>query len=135
MVDQKTGENGMTELKGQDLIRAIEDDYRRDDVPEFSVGDTVQVGVTIEEGDTVRVQNFTGTCIGRRGTGARETFTVRRVVAGEGVERIFPIHCPTIDHITVERRGKARRAKLNYLRERTGRSAKVKERRVTTPSE
>ncbi len=129
MADQETTEHDGPELKGQDLIRAIEDEYRRDDIPDFSVGDTVEVGVRIEEGDTTRVQNFTGTCIGRRGSGARETFTVRRLVQGEGVERIFPVHCPTIDHISVERRGKTRRAKLNYLRERKGRSAKVKEQR------
>ncbi|MFW6457217.1 MAG: 50S ribosomal protein L19 [Planctomycetota bacterium] len=129
MANEETSERDEAQLKGQDLIRAIENDYQRDDVPHFSVGDTIQVGVQIVEGDTTRVQNFTGTCIGRRGTGARETFTVRRLVQGEGVERIFPLHCPTIDHITVERHGKARRAKLNYLRERKGRSAKLKERR------
>lgn len=127
MVEQDMNEQDTPELKGQDLIRSIEDEYRRDDVPEFSVGDTLEVGVRIEEGDTTRVQNFRGICIGRSGSGARETFTVRRMVEGEGVERIFPVHCPTIDHIKVDRRGKARRAKLNYLRERTGRSAKVKE--------
>jgi large subunit ribosomal protein L19 len=98
-----------------------------DKTTDFNVGDTLEVGVRIEEGDTTRVQAFTGTCIGRKGSGVRETFTVRRLVQGEGVERIFPLHCPTIDHIKVTRRGKTRRAKLNYLRERTGRSAKVRE--------
>lgn len=132
MVDQETTEQAESQLKGQDLIRAIEEDHRREDVPEFTVGDTLEVGVRIEEGDTTRVQNFTGTCIGRRGSGASETFTVRRLVQGEGVERIFPVHCPTIDHISVQRRGKVRRAKLNYLRERKGRSAKLKERREST---
>jgi large subunit ribosomal protein L19 len=127
MADEPMNDEG-TELKGQDLIRSIENECRRDDLPSFNVGDTLEVGVRIEEGDTTRVQNFKGICIGRKGTGARETFTVRRMVQGEGVERIFPVHCPSIDHVKVERRGKTRRAKLNYLRERTGRSARVKER-------
>jgi len=115
------------ELKGQDLLRSIEDEYTRDDAPEFKVGDTLEVGVRIEEGDKTRTQNFTGICIGRKGSGGRETFTVRRIVQGEGVERVFPLHCPAIEHIKVTRRGKARRAKLNYLRKRTGRSARVQE--------
>ena len=115
-------------LKGQDLLRSIEDQHARNDLPEFEIGDTIEVGVRIEEGDKTRVQNFTGICIGRKGAGARETFTVRRIVQGEGVERIFPVCCPSIDHIAVKRHGKVRRAKLNYLRERTGRRAKLKER-------
>jgi large subunit ribosomal protein L19 len=73
------------------------------------------------------VQTFTGTCVARKGSGNRETFTVRRIVQGEGVERIFPLHCPSIESIEVVRRGRVRRAKLNYLRERTGRAARVKE--------
>ncbi len=118
---QNTGE-----LKGQDLLKSIEDEYKAGEVPDFSPGDSLEVGVRIKEGDVTRVQNFTGVCIGRKGSNLAETFTVRRLVQGEGVERVFPIHCPSIDHIKVLRRGKVRRAKLNYLRERTGRSANVK---------
>jgi large subunit ribosomal protein L19 len=116
-------------LKGQQLLQAIEDEYTREEIPEFGPGDTVEVGVRIQEGDTRRVQNFTGVCIARKGSGAKETFTVRRLVQNEGVERIFPVHCPSLDHIKVVRRGQVRRAKLHYLRGRTGRSAKVNEKR------
>ena len=116
----------VNQLKGDDLLRSIEEEHSAEELPDFSPGDTLEVGLRIKEGDVSRVQNFTGTCIGRKGSGARETFTVRRIVQGQGVERIFPVSCPTIDHIKVIRRGKVRRAKLTYLRERTGRSAKVK---------
>jgi len=115
------------QLKGQDLIRSIENQYAKAKTAEFGVGDTVEVGVTIREGDRTRVQVFSGICIGRKGSGARETFTVRRIVQNEGVERIFPLHCPSIAHIKVQRRGKARRAKLTYLRKRSDRSARVRE--------
>lgn len=128
MNTQRSNDQNTEKLKGQDLIRAIEDEYQRDDIPSFRVGDNLQVGVTIREGDTERVQTFEGICIARRGSGSGETFTVRRMVQGEGVERIFPLHCPSIDHIEVTRQGKTRRAKLNYLRDRKGRSARVKER-------
>jgi large subunit ribosomal protein L19 len=120
MADQNT-------LKGQDLLRSIEQDYQKDDIPAFSVGDTVDVGVRIQEGGKTRVQKFTGVVIARKGEGLRETFTVRRLVQNQGVERIFPVHCPSIESIKVARRGKVRRAKLHYLRERTGRSARVRE--------
>ncbi len=116
----------VNQLKGEGLLKAIQDEYSADGLPDFSPGDTLEVGLRIKEGDVSRVQNFTGTCIGRKGSGANETFTVRRIVQGQGVERIFPVSCPTIDHVKITRRGKARRAKLTYLRERTGRSAKVK---------
>ena len=94
---------------------------------EFNVGDTVDVHVRIVEGDKQRVQVFNGTVISRRGTANRECFTVRRIVAGEGVERVFPLHSPWIEAIKVKRRGKARRAKLYYLRDRVGKGTKVKE--------
>ena len=97
------------------------------DIPDFNVGDTVDVHVRIVEGDKQRIQIFTGTVISRRGTSNREAFTVRRIVAGEGVERVFPLHSPWIEEIKVRRSGKVRRAKLYYLRERSGRSARIKE--------
>jgi len=128
MAKKKTTAKQTQELKGQDLLRAIEDEYARDDMPDFRVGDMLDVGVRIQEGDKERVQVFSGICISRKGTGGRETFTVRRIVQSEGVERIFPLHCPSIVDIKVRRRGKARRAKLNYLRGRSDREARVKER-------
>ena len=112
---------------GQDLIASLEQEQMKPDVPPFNVGDTLDVGVTIREADKERVQVFTGTCIARKGGGIRETFTVRRIVQGEGVERVFPLHSPSIQSIKVVRRGRVRRAKLHYLRERKGRSARVKE--------
>ncbi len=115
------------QLKGQDLLRSIEERYMKPKVTSFRVGDVVDVGVRIREGDKERIQVFTGTCIARKGSGNRETFTVRRTVQGEGVERIFPIHSPSIESIKVRRRGRARRAKLHYLRERTGRASRVRE--------
>jgi large subunit ribosomal protein L19 len=115
------------ELKGHELFEAIEQQYMKAEVPEFNVGDTLEVGVRIVEGDRQRVQVFTGTCIARKGNGDRETFTVRRIVQGEGVERVFPLHSPNLESIKVVRRGRVRRAKLHYLRSRTGRSARVKE--------
>ena len=112
---------------GQDLIASVEQEQMKPDLPPFNVGDTLDVGVTIREADKERVQVFTGICIARKGGGIRETFTVRRIVQGEGVERVFPLHSPSIQSIQVVRRGRVRRAKLHYLRERKGRSARVKE--------
>ncbi len=97
-------------------------------VPDFKVGDTVDVHVRIVEGDKQRIQIFTGTVIARKGTSNREAFTVRRIVASEGVERVFPLHSPWIEDIKVRRHGKVRRAKLYYLRGRVGKATKVKER-------
>jgi large subunit ribosomal protein L19 len=114
-------------LKGQDLLRSIEQEYMRSDIPPFRIGDTLDVGITIREGDRERVQTFTGVCIARKGGGNRETITVRRIVHGEGVERVFPLHSPNINSIKVVRRGRTRRAKLHYLRERTGRATRVPE--------
>ena len=102
----------------------------RDDVPGFSPGDTVRVHVKVTEGSRTRVQVFEGDVIARRGSGPRETFTVRKIsFNGVGVERIFPVHAPVIDKIEVLRRGKVRRAKLYYLRDRVGKKAKIKEKR------
>jgi large subunit ribosomal protein L19 len=101
------------------------------ELPKFDIGDTVDVAVKIIEGDKERVQVFTGTVIGRRGAGIHETFTVRRIVAGEGVERIFPVHSPRITYVKVIRKAKTRRAKLYYLRERTGKATQLREQRMT----
>ena len=96
-------------------------------IPPFEIGDTVDVHVRIQEGDKTRVQIFSGTVIGRKGSSIRESFTVRRIVAGEGVERVFPLHSPWIENIKVKRHGRVRRAKLYYLRDRVGKATKVKE--------
>ena len=110
-----------------ELIRAIEAEQLRTDLPTFAVGDTVKVYVRIKEGTRERVQMFEGTVIKRQHGGIRETFTVRRVALGTGVERTFPLHAPSIEKMEVVRKGKVRRAKLFYLRDRVGKAAKVKE--------
>ncbi|HEX9682136.1 MAG TPA: 50S ribosomal protein L19 [Acidimicrobiales bacterium] len=101
----------------------------RDDIPEFSPGDTVKVHVRVVEGTRERVQIFEGDVIARRGSGIAESFTVRKLSFGVGVERTFPLHAPTIAEIVVVRRGDVRRAKLYYLRDRVGKKAKIKEKR------
>ena len=111
------------------LLEDVEKENLKKKLPKFEVGDTVDVHVKIKEGDKERVQVFNGTVIARRGSGMSETFTVRRIVAGEGVERTFPVHSPTVETVKVTRRGHVRRAKLYYLRERTGKSARVREKR------
>ena len=98
------------------------------DIPDFGPGDTVIVNVKVVEGDRSRVQAYEGVCIGRSGAGLNESFTVRKISYGEGVERVFPVMSPMIDSIKVVRRGKVRRAKLYYLRERRGKSARITER-------
>ena len=98
------------------------------DIPDFQPGDTVLVNVKVVEGDKARVQAYEGVCIGRSGRGINENFTVRKISYGEGVERVFPLYSPMIDSIEVVRRGKVRRAKLYYLRGRTGKSARISER-------
>ena len=123
------------ELKGQDLMRDIEAEYMKAAIPDFNVGDTIDVGVLIREGGKERVQVFNGVCIARKGTSNRETFTVRRIVQGEGVERIFQLHSPNIQSIQVVRQGKAGRARLYYLRKRTGRSARITEEMRTSEGE
>ena len=97
------------------------------DIPEFGPGDTIRVGVKVIEGTRSRVQNYEGVCISRRGGGIDASFTVRKISFGEGVERVFPLHSPVIDAISVVRRGKVRRAKLYYLRARRGKSARIAE--------
>ena len=100
------------------------------EIPPFRAGDTVRVNVRVKEGDKERLQAFEGVCIARRGAGISETFTVRKVSNGVGVERIFPVHSPMLADITVVRRGAVRRAKLYYLRDVTGKAARIKERKV-----
>lgn len=117
------------------LLTLAESTSKREQALEFQIGDTVDVHTRILEGDKERIQIFTGVVIGRRGNGTREMFTVRRIVAGEGVERTFPVNSPKIAKLEVKRHGVVRRAKLNYLRERTGKSTRLSERRAKKTSE
>ncbi len=110
-----------------EVIRMIEAEQIRTDLPQFNVGDTLKVYVKVKEGNRERIQMFEGTVIKRQNGGIRETFTVRRLAYGVGVERTFPLNAPIIDKIEVVRKGKVRRAKLFYLRDRVGKAAKVKE--------
>lgn len=103
-------------------------EYLRDDLPNFAAGDTIRVNVRVREGEKERLQAFEGVCIARKNGGVNETFTVRKISSGVGVERIFPLHSPMVESIKVVRRGKVRRAKLYYLRNRRGKSARIKER-------
>ncbi|MFK7822223.1 MAG: 50S ribosomal protein L19 [Planctomycetaceae bacterium] len=112
-----------------ELLKLAEASSLREDPLKFEIGDTVNVHTRILEGNKERVQVFTGVVIARRGAGTRETFTVRRIVAGEGVERTFPVHTPKIAMLEVVRHGRVRRAKLFYLRERTGKATRLRERR------
>jgi large subunit ribosomal protein L19 len=113
-------------------------EFMRADIPPFRPGDTLRVTVRVREGDKERLQAFEGVCIARRGSGVSETFTVRKISNGVGVERIFPVHSPAIGGITVVRRGRVRRAKLYYLRKATGKGARIRERKTrstTAPEE
>ncbi|ADL42829.1 ribosomal protein L19 [Caldicellulosiruptor hydrothermalis 108] len=110
-----------------DIIREIESEMLRKDIPDFKPGDTVRVYFKVIEGGRERVQAFEGLVIKRRGKGLSETFTVRRISYGIGVERVFPLHSPRLEKIEVIRRGKVRRAKLYYIREKIGKAAKIKE--------
>src|SRR6516164_907694 len=110
------------------LLSVVEESSMKPSVPKFEIGDTVDVHVRILEGDKERIQIFNGVVIGRSGSGSREMFIVRRIVQGEGVERKFPLHSPRIADIVVKRSGKVRRAKLYYLRERSGKAVRLKER-------
>ena len=110
-----------------DALKLIAQDSVKTETPQFNIGDTIRIGVNIREGDKERIQYFEGTVIARKGSGVAETFTVRRVSYGVGVERVFPIHSPNVKDVTIIRRGKVRRAKLYYLRNRVGKAAKVKE--------
>jgi large subunit ribosomal protein L19 len=118
----------MSRLKGQELIAAITSSYIKD-VPAFSSGDTVKVYVKIKEGNRERLQLFEGLVIKRQGGGVSETFTVRKVSYGIGVERTFPVHAPTIDRIEIARSGKVRRAVLNYIRTLSAKASRIKEKR------
>jgi large subunit ribosomal protein L19 len=113
-----------------DLIKALEQEQLKESMTDFNVGDTVKVHYRIKEGNRERIQVFEGTVIKRQGGSVRETFTVRRISYGVGVERTFPVHSPRVEKLEVVRKGKVRRSKLFYLRERTGKSAKVKEKKV-----
>ena len=108
------------------ILDQITMDYKKDNIPEFKVGDTLRVHVKIIEGQRERIQVFEGTVIARKGSGISETFTVRKVSYGFGVERIFPVHSPSVQGVKVVRKGKVRRSKLYYLRDRVGKAAKVK---------
>jgi large subunit ribosomal protein L19 len=110
-------------------LKTVENAHLRHDIPEFRPGDTVKVHVRVVEGGRERIQVFEGVVIARNGGGLRESFTVRKISFGVGVERVFPLHAPIIDRIEVVRRGDVRRAKLYYLRDRVGKAARIKERR------
>ena len=115
----------------QEIVKLVEQPYVKQEVPYFEIGDTVDVHTKILEGNKERIQIFTGTVIARNGSGAGEMFTVRRIVAGEGVERKFPLHSPRIDKVEVKRSGVVRRAKLYFLRDRVGKAVRLRERRRT----
>ena len=110
-----------------DALKTIAAESVKESTPEFGIGDTVRVSVKIREGDRERTQMFEGTVIAKRGSGVAETFTVRRLSYGVGVERVFPLHSPNVQDVKVVRYGKVRRSKLYYLRDRVGKAAKVKE--------
>ena len=110
-----------------EIIKNIEAAQLKETVPSFNVGDTVRVSAKIKEGNRERIQVFEGTVIKRQNGGVRETFTVRKISNGVGVEKTWPLHSPSVENVEVVRRGKVRRAKLNYLRDRVGKKAKVKE--------
>lgn len=112
-----------------DVLKVVETEQLKTNIPKFNAGDTVKVHVKVVEGTRERIQVFEGAILKRQGTGLRETFTVRRISYGVAVERTFPLHSPKIEKIEVLRRGKVRRAKLYYLRDRVGKSAKIKEKR------
>jgi large subunit ribosomal protein L19 len=114
---------------------AIEEFKSKKSIPDFRAGDTLRVGVRVVEGERTRVQNYEGVCIARSNRGMGSNFTVRKISFGEGVERVFPLYSPNIDSITVVRRGVVRRAKLYYLRGRTGKRARIAERRDNRPTE
>jgi len=114
----------------QDLMKKVEASSLREEPLQFEIGDTVDVHTRIQEGDKERIQIFSGVIISRRAGGSRENFTVRRIVAGEGVERIFPVNSPKIAKLEIKRHGRVRRAKLYYLRDRVGKATRLTERRA-----
>ena len=129
-----------TKVRQMNLIQQLEAEAIQQlagskEIPEFRPGDTLRVGVRVVEGERTRVQNYEGVCIARSNRGMGSNFTVRKISFGEGVERVFPLYSPNIDSITVVRRGAVRRAKLYYLRGRTGKRARIAERRETQTAE
>ncbi len=121
-------------MNKQQLLNAVEQTSLKDETPWFEIGDTVDVHTKILEGNKERIQVFSGVVIARSGSGTREMFTVRRIVAGQGVERKFPLHSPRIGKIEVKRSGVVRRAKLYFLRDRVGKAVRLKERRTKAPA-
>ena len=117
------------------IVEAVGAAYQKAQAPEFDIGDTVDVHVRIKEGDRERIQVFTGTVISMKGRGVNASFTVRHIFQGEGVERVFPLHCPTVEKVEVKRKGRVRRAKLYFLRERSGRGTRLAERRTGAGAE
>lgn len=115
-------------MNAEAIIRSVEAEYLKQDIPKIHVGDSVEVGVRIKEGNKERIQPYKGTVIAMRNGGINETITVRRIFQGVGVERVFLVHSPIVAHIKVERRGRVRRAKLYYLRDRVGKATRVKQR-------
>lgn len=113
-----------------DIMQVIAQEYVKTDIPKFSIGDTVRVHIKIKEGNRERIQVFEGFVLKKQNGGLSETFTVRRIASGVGVEKTFPLHSPSIEKIEVVRRGNVRRAKLYYMRERTGKAAKIKSKEV-----
>ena len=113
----------------QDIIKEVQKEYLRDDIPDFKAGDTVTVYYKIREGNKERVQPFQGIVLQRRGSGGTETFTVRKISEGIGVERIFPVHSPNIQRVEINKRGMVRRARIFYLRALSGKKARIKEKR------
>ena len=120
---------GKEEIK-MDLMKSITQEFERNDIPAFGIGDTVRVHIKIKEGNRERIQVFEGFVLKRQNGGIAETFTVRKLSNGIGVEKTFPLHSPKIEKIEVVRRGDVRRAKLNYMRERTGKAAKIKSKEI-----
>mgnify|MGYP001232333535 FL=1 len=111
-----------------DIMQQLRQEQIRTDIPDFAPGDTLRVNVRVREGDKERIQVFEGVCIARKGGQISETFTVRKISNGVGVERVFPLHLPTVESLTVVRRGRVRRAKLYYLRKLRGKAARIRER-------
>jgi len=128
-IKQQTESTQQGGLAMDPRIALIEKRYRKEDLPEFRPGDTLRVHVKVVEGNRQRIQLFEGVCIARKHGGLSETFTVRKISGGVGVERVFPLNCPSVDKIEVIRLGRVRRAKLYYLRKLSGKAARIKERR------
>ena len=120
----------VTEEMIMDMVQQVENEQLRSDIPPFDPGDTLRVNVRVREGEKQRIQAFEGVCIAKKGGGARETFTVRKISSGIGVERIFPLHSPSIESVSIVRRGRVRRAKLYYLRALRGKKARIRERQT-----